>query len=154
MAEDNKAIARRSFEELFTKGELEVADEVFAPDYIAHDPSQPRDLHGPEEFKQYVRMYRSAFPDLELHVEEQIAEGDRVVTRFTATGTHRGELMGIPPTGNRVTVTGITIDRLVDGKSAESWISYDAMGMLRQLGVLAAPPPRPEAAQPAPGPAA
>ncbi len=138
MMHDNKLVVRRSFEELFTRGDLRVADEVFAPDYVGHDPTLPHDLHGPEEFKQFVRMYRSAFPDLTLTVEDQIAEGDLVVTRFTARGTHRGELMGIPPTGNCVAITGISIDRMRDGKSVESWTNYDVMTMMQQLGIIPA----------------
>jgi steroid delta-isomerase-like uncharacterized protein len=136
---DNKAIIRRSFEELFTRGDLSVADEIFAADYVGHDPALPHDIHGPEEFKQFVRMYRSAFPDLELTIEDQIADGDEVVTRFTARGTHRGELMGIPPTGRTVVVTGVSIDRLVDGKSVESWTHYDVMSMIQQLGIAPIP---------------
>jgi steroid delta-isomerase-like uncharacterized protein len=137
---DNKKIIRRSFEELFTQGQLDVADEVFATSYVGHDPTLPRDLHGPEEFKQFVRTYRAAFPDLVLTVEDQIAEGDRVVTRFTARGTHRGDLMGIPPTGKKVTVTGISIDRVANGKSVESWTNYDLMSMMQQLGVVPSRP--------------
>ena len=135
--DDNKAIIRRGIEEMFSRGHVDVADEVFAADHVAHDPALPNDLHGPAQFKEFVRMYRTAFPDLELTIDDQIAEGDRVVTRFTARGTHRGELLGIPPSGNEVVVPGISIDRLVDGKSVESWTSYDVLGMLRQLGALA-----------------
>jgi steroid delta-isomerase-like uncharacterized protein len=138
MSDKNKAIVRRSFEDLFTRGDLSAADDIFATNYIGHDPALPSDIHGVEEFKSFVRMYRSAFPDLQLTVEEQIAEDDMVVTRFRARGTHRGELMGIPPTGNKVAITGISIDRMVDGKSAESWTNYDVMSMMRQLGVLPA----------------
>jgi steroid delta-isomerase-like uncharacterized protein len=135
LSERNKTVIRLSFEELFNEGALAVADEVFAANYVGHDPALPADLHGPAEFKQFVQMYRSAFPDLRLTIEDQIAESDRVVTRFTARGTHRGALMGIPATGNSVTVTGISVDRMADGKSVESWTSYDLMSMMQQLGV-------------------
>src|SRR5262245_38371385 len=101
MSQQNKAIVRRGFEELFNKGQLDVADEVFAKDYVGHDPALPKDLHGPQEFKKFVQMYRTAFPDLVCTIEDQLADGDKVVTRFTARGTHRGELMGIPPTGRK-----------------------------------------------------
>lgn len=138
MSEQNKTIVRRSFEDLFTKGQLDVADQIFDPSYVGHDPALPKEMHGPEEFKQFVRMYRTAFPDLQLIVEGQIAEGDMVATRFTARGTHRGELMGIPPSGKKVTVTGISIDRLLNGKSVESWTNYDVMSMLQQIGVIPA----------------
>jgi steroid delta-isomerase-like uncharacterized protein len=141
MSEQNKDIVRRSFEELFSAGKLEVADEVFAENYVGHDPALGRDLHGPEELRQYVRMYRNAFPDLVCAIDEQVAEGDLVVTRFTATGTHRGDLMGVAPTGAKVTVTGISIDRLEDGKSVESWTQYDALNMLRQINAIPSPQP-------------
>ena len=136
MSEQNKSIVRRSFEELFTQGKLAVADDVFAPEYVGHDPALPQDIRGPEQFKQFVMMYRNAFPDLALTIEDQIAEGDEVVTRFTARGTHRGELMGILPTGKKVVVTGISIDRMKNGKSVESWTNYDMLSMLQQLGVV------------------
>jgi steroid delta-isomerase-like uncharacterized protein len=139
MSEQNKAIVRRAFNELFTEGDLDVADEVFAPDYVGHDPALTYDMHGPEQFKQFVLMYRIAFPDLELTVEDQVAEGDEVVTRFTARGTHRGELMGIPPTGRKVVVTGISIDRMVNGKTVESWTNYDVLSMMQQLGIIPMP---------------
>jgi len=136
MSEQNKSIVRRSFEELFTQGKLAVADDVFAPEYVGHDPALPQDIRGPEQFKKFVMMYRNAFPDLALTIEDQIAEGDEVVTRFTARGTHRGELMGILPTGKKVVVTGISIDRMKNGKSVESWTNYDMLSLLQQLGVV------------------
>jgi steroid delta-isomerase-like uncharacterized protein len=145
MSERDKITVRRGFEELFTRGQLDIADEVFSQDYVGHDATMPRDIRGPSEAKQLVQMYRSAFPDLKMIVEEQLAEGDLVATRFTASGTHRGELMGIAPTGAKVTVTGVTVDRMKDGKSVESWTSYDALGMLRQLGAI---PPSQLGAQP------
>jgi steroid delta-isomerase-like uncharacterized protein len=139
MVKDNKAIIRRGFEELFSQGHLNVADEVFADNYVGHDPNLPKDLRGPEEFKQFVRMYRTAFPDLKITVDDQFAEGDKVVTRFTARGTHKGELMGIAPTNKKVTLTGISIDRMSNGKSIESWTNYDMLGMLQQMGIVQAP---------------
>jgi predicted SnoaL-like aldol condensation-catalyzing enzyme len=95
--EENKALARRVLEEMFNKGNLEVADELLAPDYVDHDPAMPEDVRGPEGFKEYVRAYRSAFSDIHIRIEEQIAEGDKVVTRWTGTGTHDGDLAGIAP---------------------------------------------------------
>lgn len=138
-SEQNKAIVRKSFDELFSQGDLSVADDVFAADYVGHDPAMPQPIRGPAEFKRFVTMYRTAFPDLTLTVEDQLADGDRVVTRFTARGTNRGPLMGIPPTGRKVTITGISIDRMVDGKSAESWTNYDLLGMMQQMGILPGP---------------
>jgi steroid delta-isomerase-like uncharacterized protein len=133
--EENKALARRVLEEMFNKGNLDVADELLATDYVDHDPAMPEDIHGPEGFKEYVGAYRSAFSDLHLEIEEQIAEGDLVTTRWTGTGTHDGELAGIPPTGNRVTLPGMEIVRISDGKLVEGWEGYDMMTLMRQLGV-------------------
>ena len=135
-AEVNKALARRVLEEMFNKGNLDVADELLAPDYVDHDPAMPEDIHGPEGFKQYVSGYRSAFSDLHLEIEDQIAEGDKVVTRWTGTGTHDGELSGIVPTGKQLTLPGMEIVRISGGKLVEGWEGYDTMNMLRQLGVM------------------
>ena len=130
-AEQNKALARRVLEEMFNKGNLDVADELLAPDYVDHDPAMPEDIHGPEGFKQYVGAYRSAFSDLHVQIEDQIAEGDKVVTRWTGTGTHDGELAGIAPTGKRVTLPGMEIVRISGDKLVEGWEGYDSMNMMR-----------------------
>ncbi len=139
MSEDNKAISRRAFEEAFSAGNLDVLDELFAADFVGHDPALPEDLHGPGGMRQVVGMYRDAFPDLRITVDDQLAEGDEVATRFTGRGTHQGELMGVPPSGNQVTLTGIVIDRFSGGQIMESWVNYDALGMLQQIGAV--PPP-------------
>ena len=135
-AEQNKALARRVLEEMFNKGNLDVADELLAPDYVDHDPAMPEDVHGPEGFKQYVGAYRSAFSDLHVQIEDQIAEEDKVVTRWTGTGTHDGELAGIAPTGNRLTLPGMKIVRISGAKLVEGWEGYDSMTLMRQLGVV------------------
>ncbi len=132
-AQENKALARRVIDEMFNKGNLDLADEVFAHDYVAHDPAMPEDIHGPEGFKEFVGMYHSAFPDLHVEIEEQLAEGDLVATRWTATGTHEGDLMGIAPTGNRVTLPGMEIVRFSGGKLAEGWEGYDSMVLMQHL---------------------
>jgi steroid delta-isomerase-like uncharacterized protein len=137
--EENRTVIRRFLKEIFEGGDLDLGDELFAPNYVLHDPSTPGEVEGPEAMKQYINMYRTAFPDTRFTVEDQIAEGDEVVTRWTGQGTHEGELMGIPPTGNQVTVTGIEFDRVSDGKMQETWVNYDALGMMQQLGVI--PPP-------------
>lgn len=135
---ENKAISRRADEELFNRGNLDVADELFAPDFVYHDPAGA-ELRGPESVKGYAAMLRAAFPDLHQTIEDQIAEGDKVAYRWTARGTHQGELMGIAPTGNRVTFTGIAVARLAEGKIEEMWENYDALGMMQQLGVVPSP---------------
>jgi len=132
--EDNKANARRFIEEVWNRGNLAVIDEITSPNYVDHDPAMT--VQGIEGLKQFVSMYLTAYPDTHFTIEDQIAEGDTVVTRWTAHGTHKGPLMGIPPTGKQVTVTGITIDRFANGKGVESWVNYDALGMMQQLGVV------------------
>jgi steroid delta-isomerase-like uncharacterized protein len=139
MSEENKQKARRFLEEAFNEGNLGVVDEIVASDYVLHDPAIPEEIRGPEGVKGFVQMYRSAYPDTDITVEDQIAEGDDVVTRWTARGTHQGELMGIPPSGNRVEVTGITVDRFAGGQFVESWTSYDALGMMQQIGAIPEP---------------
>ena len=143
--QENKALARRVLEEMFNKGNLNLADEVFAPDYVDHDPAMPEDIRGPEGFKEYVSIFRTAFPDIHLEIEDQVAEGDKVVTRWTGTGTHEGDLMGIAPTGNKVTLPGMEIVRISGGKLAEGWEGYDSMVLMEQLGVM--PSPEEEQAQ-------
>ena len=136
MTEANKEIARRILEGLFGEGRLELADELVAPDALGHDPALPEPTRGPEGLKQAVAGYRGGFPDLTFRTEAQIAEGDLVTTRWTAVGTNTGEFWGAPPTGKQATVTGITIDRIVDGRIAESWTNGDALGLLQQLGMV------------------
>ena len=143
MSEENKEKARRFLEEAFNEGNFDVVDEIVASEYVLHDPASPEEIRGPEGIKGFVQMYRSAFPDTHIMVEDQIAEGDDVVTRWTGRGTHQGELLGVPPSGNRVEVSGITLDRISGGKFAESWTSYDALGMMQQIGAA----PSPEGAQ-------
>jgi steroid delta-isomerase-like uncharacterized protein len=137
-AETNKEIIRRLAEEPW-RGNLDVIDEHVADDYVGHDPSQPEPLRGPAGVKQFVEAYRTAFRDVRITVEEQLAEGDTVATRWTGRGTHEGELMGIAPTGKEATVTGITISRLRNDKVVEEWTNWDTLGMLVQLGAVPEP---------------
>ena len=117
-AQENKAVSRRVAEEIFNGGKLDLADELYSPDYVLHDPALPEDLHGPEGLKQYAEMNLGAFPDVRVTVEGQVAEGDMVATRWTATGTHTGELLGIPPTGRRIEISGMTINRFSGSRIA------------------------------------
>jgi len=140
VSEENKAIARRALEEIVSaEGNLDVADDIIAPNYVGHDPVSPEDVRGPEGVKEFASMYHNAFPDVQLSVEQQLAEGDWVATRWVANGTHLGELMGIAPTGNRVTVAGTSIVRIVDGKIEETWDNYDALGIMQQMGAIPSP---------------
>jgi steroid delta-isomerase-like uncharacterized protein len=138
MTDANKEIARRIIEEVYNAGRYEVADELIAPDYVGYDAASPEPMRGPDGIKRQAEGYRTAFPDMRLTIEDEIAEGDRVVTRWTATGTQEAELFGIPATGKQATVTGITISRIVDGRIAENWISWDTLGLLQQLGAVPA----------------
>jgi steroid delta-isomerase-like uncharacterized protein len=140
--EANKAISRRFLEEIFGQGKLVVADEIIAPDHVNSGPGALPGLPpGPEGSKQIVMIYRNAFPDIQFTIDEQIAEGDKVVTRWSAHGTHKGELAGIPATGKSSTVTGMGVDRIVNGKIIESWGIFDQFGMMQQLGVIPTPEP-------------
>lgn len=135
MSAANKTVSRRLTEEAFNQGKYDVIEEVVAPTFVNHDPATG-DTKGPEGTRELIEGYRTAFPDIKITIEEQIAEGDLVVTRWTGTGTHKGELMGIAPTGKGTTVTGVTIDKIKDGKIVESWNNWDTLGLLRQLGVV------------------
>lgn len=137
MSEANKAIARLDFEEIWSNQNLDVVDELYPEDHVRHDPADPQGgVNGVEAYKQLVAGYFRAFPDLHFTVDDMIAEGDKVVTRWTATGTHKGELMDIPPTGTNVSVTGISIQRIENGKVLEEWVNWDTMGLMQQLGVI------------------
>ena len=135
-AESNKALSRRVLEEAFNAGNIDAIDELVTTDFVNHDAALPEAMIGPEAAKATISGYRTAFPDLRITIEEQIADDQGVATRWSAKGTHEGDLMGMPPTGKQSTVTGITIDRIVDGRIAESWTNWDTLGMLQQLGVV------------------
>ena len=136
--DQNKAIARRLLEEVWNKGNLKVLDEYVAAGATNHDPNNPI-APGPEGLKQIASLYRSAMPDLHFKLDHELADGDYVVHRITATGTQRGDLPGIPATGKRATVTGVITTRFKDGKVAEGWSLFDQLGMLQQLGVVPMP---------------
>jgi steroid delta-isomerase-like uncharacterized protein len=134
--EQNKAIVRRLFEEVM-KGNIAIADELIVEDYVQH--SVFGIPNGREGFKQFFMAFAAAVPDAHFVIEDVIAEGDRIVTRLTVTGTQTGPLPGIPPTGNKFSMTGIDVFRLDDGKIIEHWDAVDQLGMLQQLGVLSMP---------------
>jgi steroid delta-isomerase-like uncharacterized protein len=136
MSEGNKFVIRPSFEELWNKGNLSVADELFTPNYAHHDPSTPDVGRGPESEKLRVTLYRTAFPDLRLTIEDIIAEGETVMARWSCRGTHKGDLSGIAPTGKQVTISGVSIARFDSGKMVEGWVNWDALGLMQQLGVV------------------
>jgi steroid delta-isomerase-like uncharacterized protein len=134
-AEGAKTLARRVFDDVWTQGRLDVIDELFAPDYTGFDPVNG-EVDGTEALRGLISMYRGAFPDTRMTVDREIAERDWVSVHWTATGTHRGELMGIAPTGNEVTVSGVQLFRISDGKIVEGRGVFDALGLLEQIGAV------------------
>jgi steroid delta-isomerase-like uncharacterized protein len=138
--EQNRQVTRRFIEEVWNKGNLDKLGEFISTNHTDHPVAGAPDFgQGPQAVGQVVSMYRTAYPDTKMAIDDQIAQGDQVATRWTATGTHQGELFGIPATGKHVKVTGIFIDRVVDGKIVESWGEFDALGMMQQLGAIPVP---------------
>ncbi len=135
--EENKAVVRRWFEAL-NRGDLRAAFETIDPNIVDHEipPGSPPGIEG---VRQMFTTSFAAFPDMHITIDDMIAEGDRVVTRITARGTHQGEFMGMPPTGKQITLTSFDIVRVVGGKQVEHWGQMDMMGLMQQLGVMPAP---------------
>ena len=131
--EDNEAVVRACFQ-AGTDGNLDALDAIISRDYVLHDPSSQQEVRGVEGLKDLVEMYRNGVPGLRVTIEHQFTEGDYVATRFTARGTHEGEIIGLPPTGREITMAGITISRCRDGKIVEEWEVSDVFGLLRQIG--------------------
>jgi steroid delta-isomerase-like uncharacterized protein len=131
-----ETLSRRIFEEIWNYRNLAVIDELFAPEYVHHDPQSSEVVEGIEGYRRFVQRYLTAFPDIHIVIHDEIATGSTVVTRWTASGTHNGDLPGIPRTGRSISVSGITIACTRNGKIVESWNNWDALGMMRQLGAL------------------
>jgi steroid delta-isomerase-like uncharacterized protein len=138
MSEKNKAVVRRNYEEVWNAGNVGAIDDIYAANLKPHflPPELPQDIEG---FKMFFHAYRAAFPDVHFVVEEQFADGETVVTRWRFSGTHQGELMGIPATGNQAEFSGISIHKLAGGQIVEDWVEYDQFGMMVQLGVIPVP---------------
>ena len=134
MSEENKAAFRR-ITEAFSTGDLSTFDELISPQFVEHNPA-PGQESGPEGMKQLAAMFRIAFPDMQVTIEDLIAEGDKVVGRITARGTHRGEFLGAAPTNKVVTMQEIHIGRFSDGKMVEHWGLEDSLGLMQQLGLI------------------
>jgi steroid delta-isomerase-like uncharacterized protein len=130
----NKALVHRFVEEVMNRGNTQLLAEIIGPDHVRHAPDG--DLYGPEGVRADLAEWRTGFPDAVFALEDLIAEGDKVVSRFVLQGTHAGPALGVPATGRRVSVTGVAIDRVRDGRLVECWISLDTIGLLRQLGAL------------------
>ena len=135
--EDNKALIRRIVDGLNQKN-VAVIDELCTPDFVSHDPANPQ-VRSREDYKQWCTGMFAAFPDLYFSLEDMLTEEDKVAYRYTLRATHSGSWRGAPPTGKSITVTGTSITRITDGKSAELWSNTDALGLLQQLGIVHAP---------------
>ena len=135
--EENKALFQRWFEDVVNANDYSKVEELLAPDYRAHFPGAPEAIDR-DGHRGMVELFAAAFPDWEEQIQDVIAEGDRVVLRVTAGGTHEGEFQGIAPTGKQVTITGMGIVRIEDGQIAESWWEFDAIGLMQQLGAIPA----------------
>ena len=141
MSEENKTKVRRLLEEGVGQGKVDVVDEVLHSDFVCYDPnSEAGEIRGADTIKGEIEYFRTAAPDLTYTVEDQVAEGDKVVSRYRVSGTHQGEFFGVPGTGNRVEFTGIQIDRFDEsGKMVEEWPEYDLLGAMRQIGAIPEP---------------
>jgi steroid delta-isomerase-like uncharacterized protein len=140
MSDSNKDVIKAFLEDVINQGRLERANDLVKEDFVELDPL-PGQVQGREGLKAVIHALRSAFPDMHWVVNEMVAEGQKVVTRFVWTGTHRGVFLGIPATGRSVAVKGVVIDLLEDGRMSESRILMDTMGLMQQLGVIPSPPP-------------
>ncbi len=138
-SEQNKILIRRAVEEVWNGGNFDILDELITNDFIIHSSTPGEEIQGHKGVKQFYTKLREAFPDIHFTIENQVAEGDKVVTHWIARATHKGEFKGIPPTGNQVNFTAIDIDRLVNGKVVECWTNVDELGLLQQLGVILTP---------------
>ena len=143
MSMENKAIVRRLYEEVWNKRRVELVDDLMSPSHALHYNHLPDSGIGPEAYKREVARFVTGFPDLRFTVEDMVAENDKVAVSWTISGTHKGEFRGISPTGKKVSVEGITINHIADGKIMDSYVSPDYLGLLQQLGVAPAfGPPR------------
>ncbi len=135
MSTANKTIVRRYFEEVLSQGDLELIDVLISPQYVGHYPAGYELGGGPEDVRQVVTSVRSAFPDVHFTVDDLIAEGEKVVCRWTFHGEQERDFMGIPASGRKAVVMGIAIYRVVNAQIAEAWFTWDALGLMRQLHV-------------------
>ena len=136
MLEQNKAVLRRAVNDVWNGENFSAVNELVASDVVLHLPKPGEEIYGPEGVSQFYATLHAAFPDIHFTIEDQIAAGDKVVTRWTCRGMHKGEFQGISPTGNHITMTGIDIDRIANGKVVECWLVMDELGMLQQLDAV------------------
>jgi steroid delta-isomerase-like uncharacterized protein len=134
MTQDHKTVIRRVFDEVWNKSDFSLLDQVYGPDYVAHIAGSPKDVEGPEQFKQFVALQGVLISDLSFSVDDQIAEGDSVATRWTATAAPTSGLVSVPTDGQEIKIAGISIHRFADGKIVESWDNWDALTLYQALG--------------------
>lgn len=136
MSESNKSLCRRLYEDVWNNRNFKAVDELFTANYTDHDPNSPGFGRGPEGVRKLLNYYTGAFPDSRFTIEDILSDDDRCAVRWTVRGTHRGELGGVQPTGKQVTITGVTVLRITNGKISESYVNWDALGLMQQLGVV------------------
>ena|ERR1700687_3526044 len=136
MPADNKSIVRRLYGEVWNGRRLEVVNEIISPSHALHDNNAEGSAIGPEGYRRQVTRFLLAFPDLRFTIDDVVAEEEKLVVSWNISGTHQGEFMGIPATHKKVSVDGITINHIVDSKIMDSYVSWDALGMIEQLGVV------------------
>jgi steroid delta-isomerase-like uncharacterized protein len=139
MSEQNKRLVRRAVEEVWNNGDYDNLAEFVSEDFVVHAATPEREIHGRDGVRYFYTALRSAFPNLHFTIDAQIAEGDCVVTRWTARGMHAGSFQGVPATGKHVTFSGLDLDRIVDGRVVECWANVDELGLMQQLGAIPAP---------------
>jgi predicted ester cyclase len=134
-----RSAPRRFFEDILSTGDWSHADDIASPELVMHHPSSPKPIAGRDRVKEVLLSYRAAFPDMKFKVDDEFGCGDKVVLRWRASGTNTGNLFGIPPTGRRATITGLSVMRVQADRVVEDWVQEDALGMMQQLGLLPAP---------------
>ena len=139
MSSENRAIVLRLYQEIWNKRSLEVISELVSPSHALHGPNFSGSAIGPEAYAGQVALFLAAFPDLRFAIEDTVAENDKVVACWAISGTHKGEFMGVPATGKRITIDGMTIHHIAGGKIMDSFSNWDALGFMQQIGVVAAP---------------
>lgn len=134
--QENKALARRVFDEVWSQGKLDLADEMLSPEFVGRPGGLGEPFKGLAGAKEFIGRIREGFPDITFTVEEMIAEGDLVATRWTSTGTHDGEFMGVEPTERQATIGGMTFLRFENGRIVEGWTQLDALGLMKTIGAV------------------
>jgi steroid delta-isomerase-like uncharacterized protein len=147
MPMDSKAIVRRLYEDVWNKRKLEIVSDLISPSHALHDNNSSGSSVGPEAYRAQIAIFLAAFPDLRFTVEDTVVEKDKVAASWTISGTHKGEFWGVRPTNKKVSMDGITIHHIANGKIIDSYISSDTVGLMRQLGLVPARPERKSAAR-------